>query len=126
MKILKLNLKRRWFEMIKCGYKQEEYREMSWYWHQRLYEKGDFTFKKFDKITFKLGYPKNSDTEKILTFKNPIIRIGYGKEEWGAEKYRQYFIITWNNQIKQHEFDFPIMKIHLTSEQIQKIKEFKK
>ena len=123
MKTLTLNLKKKWFDMIKVGYKQEEYREMSWYWHQRLYKKGDFTFNEFDEIVFKLGYPKNTDTEKILKFKNPIIKIGYGRKEWGADKYRQYFIITWNNAIKQSEHDSPTIILNLTDEQKQKVKE---
>ena len=34
---------------------------------------------------FTLGYPKADDTERRLTFKNPKIKIGTGKPEWGAE-----------------------------------------
>ena len=105
MKTLTLHLKKKWFDMIKAGIKKEEYREMTQYWHNRLYKKGDFTFNEYDIIVFKLGYPKKGDKERTLEFINPIIRIGYGKEEWGAEKYRQYFIITWNNEIKQEYYD---------------------
>jgi hypothetical protein len=35
------------------------------------------------------------DNERKLTFKNPKIRIGTGKPEWGAEPGEQYFVITW-------------------------------
>ncbi|MGL5624886.1 ASCH domain-containing protein [Cetobacterium sp.] len=63
MKILTLNLKREYFEQIKSGIKTEEYRVCTPYWQKRLEGKS------FDKIIIKLGYPKNSEIEKILEFK---------------------------------------------------------
>ncbi|MGL4652641.1 hypothetical protein [Cetobacterium sp.] len=63
MKILTLNLKREYFEQIKSGIKTEEYRLCTPYWSKRL------EGKTFDKILIKLGYPKNSEIEKILEFK---------------------------------------------------------
>ncbi|MGL5595445.1 MAG: ASCH domain-containing protein [Cetobacterium sp.] len=62
MKILTLNLKREYFEQIKSGIKTEEYRLCTPYWSKRLESKS------FDKIIIKLGYPKNSEVEKIMTF----------------------------------------------------------
>lgn len=52
-------------------------------------------FKKFDKVVFTLGYPKADDTSRRLEFKNPKIRIGTGRPEWGAEPGKNYFVITW-------------------------------
>lgn len=106
MKTLTLPLKKKWFDMIKVGEKLEEYRDgsMSFYWANRLRERtktsdgwkyGDF--KHFDRIVFTLGYPKADDTERRLVFKNPKIRIGTGKPEWGAEPGKQYFVITWED-----------------------------
>ena len=63
MKILTLNLKREYFKQIKSGVKKEEYRLCTPYWQKRL------EGKTFDKIIIKLGYPKNSEIEKILEFK---------------------------------------------------------
>ncbi|MGL5229965.1 MAG: hypothetical protein ACRC8F_03995 [Cetobacterium sp.] len=63
MKILTLNLKREYFEQIKLGIKTEEYRLCTQYWQKRLENK------KYDKVILKLGYPKNSEIEKILEFK---------------------------------------------------------
>ena len=63
MKTLTLNLKREYFEQIKSGIKTEEYRACTPYWSKRL------EGKTFDKIVIKLGYPKNSEIEKILEFK---------------------------------------------------------
>lgn len=123
MKTLTLSLKRKWFDMIKSGEKKEEYRETSGYWTSRLlkYSLGeicvaatkspysmthfeDFVMrhvnngdwvKSFDTLVFTLGYPKADDTERRLEFKNPKIRIGTGRPEWGAEPGKLYFVITW-------------------------------
>ncbi len=38
MKILKLTLKRKWFDMILCGEKKEEYREIKKHWNRILHE----------------------------------------------------------------------------------------
>lgn len=51
--------------------------------------------KQFDRLVFTLGYPKADDTERRITFKNPKIRIGTGRPEWGAEPGKLYFVITW-------------------------------
>ncbi len=123
MATLKLPLKRKWFDMIKAGEKLEEYRETSAYWTSRLLKyslgeicvaatkspysmthfenfvkrhvnNGDWV-KSFDTLVFTLGYPKADDTERRLVFKNPRIRIGTGKPEWGAVPGKLYFVITW-------------------------------
>ena len=121
MKTLTLSLKKKWFDMIKAGAKKEEYREVNEYWAARLIGKGkfdkwtaltrdkdlsflgfnsfrwtnDLKFIDFDLIVFTLGYPKADDTERRLVFKNPKIRIGTGRTEWGAEPWKRYFVITW-------------------------------
>jgi len=53
----------------------------------------------FDTLVFTLGYPKKTDTERRLVFKNPKIRIGTGKPEWGAEPNKKYFVITFGERI---------------------------
>lgn len=104
MKTLTLSLKKQWFDMIKDGVKKEEYRELTPYWKTRLYESNDITSNKwhltksFDRLVFTLGYPKAGDTERRLVFKNPCIRIGTGRPEWGAEPGKTYFIITWEGK----------------------------
>ena len=123
MKTLTLSLKMQWFDMIKSGEKKEEYREMSLYWkcrflpnyndydlehliahnsqHNNCYERVteeleyQHILKHFDRLVFTLGYPKAGDTERRLVFKNPKIRIGTGRPEWGAERGKNYFVITW-------------------------------
>ena len=63
MKNLVLNLKKEYFQEIKLGIKTEEYRLCTPYWQKRLENKN------YDKVIIKLGYPKNSEIEKILEFK---------------------------------------------------------
>lgn len=106
---LTLSLKRKWFNLIKSGVKLEEYREMKDCWYKRLCREqnpnqpwlnpmGGFYFeirKDFDTLVFTLGYPKKTDTERRLVFKNPKIRIDTGNPEWGAEPGKKYFVITW-------------------------------
>ena len=80
MKNLILNLKREYFEQIKSGIKTEEYRVCTPYWQKRLEGKS------FDKIIIKLGYPKNSEVEKIMEFpwkgykKKKIIHKHFGND----------------------------------------------
>ena len=103
MKTLTLPLKRKWFDMIKTGIKKEEYREIKPYYEKRfleplssrLFRNGETGVKLFDTLVFTLGYPKAGDTERRLTFKNPRIRIGTGRTDWGAEPGKQYFVISW-------------------------------
>ena len=112
MSTLHLSLKRKWFDMIKSGEKLEEYRDTNYYWVARILQNarspisGNFEspdgktfvkeFKHFDTLVFTLGYPKSDDTERRLVFKNPKIRIGEGKPEWGAIPGVNYFVITWS------------------------------
>lgn len=119
MKTLTLSLKKQWFDMIKAGVKKEEYREIGMFWSVRFlgatiakkfnlvdYKFVDaqniredlntiLTIDNYEKLVFTLGYPKADDTERRLEFKNPKIRIGTGKTEWGAEPGKNYFVISW-------------------------------
>ena len=53
---------------------------------------------KYDVLDFSLAYPSRAEKDKWLTFKNPKIRIGTGKPEWGAEPCKNYFVITWDKE----------------------------
>ena len=112
MKTLTLSLKKQWFDMIKAGIKKEDYREIKPYYTSRLtiLDSDDYdlilsgeisvTFQYFDRLVFTLGYPKAGDTERRLTFKNPKIRIGTGRPEWGAEPGKLYFVITFGDRVE--------------------------
>lgn len=88
MKVLHLTLKKKWFDMIEAGIKEEEYREVKRYWIQRLcneveyetdYGNWNAVFKKFDVVEFKNGYSKDA-RKMIVVFKG--IEIGEAKPEW--------------------------------------------
>ena len=87
--MLTLPIKRKWFDMILSGEKTEEYRERTEYYRKRLAnlfstESRVATDKR--KIAFRNGYNHTSPTfVAVCTWD-----IGTGKEEWGAEKGKEY------------------------------------
>ncbi len=123
MKKLRLPLKKQWFEMTRVGIKTEDYREITPYWCTRLLlvsgekksqkwwkeefirmKEEDLTLQKmldfglcsfipFDQNEMTLGYPKSTDTKRIINLEHKGIEIGYGKAELGAEPNKEYFII---------------------------------
>lgn len=95
MKTLKLVLKKKWFDMIVSGEKKEEYRDLTEYWQNRLWFLDCYP-KEFDAVTFYLGYAKNRPS---ATFKWLGTVIGEGKEAWGAEKGKDYFVIKLGERI---------------------------
>jgi len=104
MKTLHLNLKRKWFDMILSGEKKEEYRDRTQYWEKRLIKRYStigwpYTtvgFNWIDAIIFSNGYAKNRD-QFTIEFKGAVIREG--KEEWGAEKGKKYFVLKLGDVI---------------------------
>lgn len=96
--MLVLPIKKKWFDMILSGRKKEEYREISTYWKVRFanvfgecaYISGYQAEDRFEKIMFRNGYSKNSPS----VIAKCTLRVGMGKEEWGAEKDKEYFVLT--------------------------------
>ena len=123
-KILRLPLKTKWFKMTQCGIKKEEYREITPYWISRLinwrnepcwgisdfvrefsYHGNELNFiekhgKKFDVNIMTLGYPKSTDTERILKLEHKGIEIGWGKPELGGDPNKLYFVIKHGEILK--------------------------
>ena len=119
--ILPLVLKKKWFDLIKVGIKKEEYREIKPHYIRQFIKFEplkndlirDYNFHngfdegeikgiedellnlKYDVLDFSLAYPSRAEIDKWLTFKNPRIRIGTGRPEWGAVPGKMYFVITW-------------------------------
>ena len=56
-------------------------------------------FNQFDGNTVTLGYPKSTDTERILKLEHKGIEIRTGNPEWGAEPNKLYFVIKHGNII---------------------------
>jgi hypothetical protein len=110
MDILHLTLKKKWFDMILSGEKKEEYREIKPYWINRLtwhefhnwsaddliraYNAcpNDICKSRFyDVVRFTNGYGKNAPSFDIEC---KFIQISQGMMIWGAEKDREYFVIS--------------------------------
>jgi hypothetical protein len=60
VKVLHLNLERRFFDAIAAGTKPFEYRKATPYWKKRIVGKD------FDEIHLMLGYPSRDDESRIL------------------------------------------------------------
>ena len=123
MKTLHLTLKKKWFDMILSGEKQEEYREIKKYWAKRLvshieqYNSANCRlgigyqtiFKDFDKIIFKNGYSKDCP---VMEIECRGTEIGYGLIHWGAEKNKEYFVIKLGMIYKQSRCNSTVAGAH--------------
>lgn len=98
--MLTLPIKKKWFDMIKAGEKKEEYREIKPYYASRLfsnYRKSgvdlDYILNNnievYRHIIFRNGYKNNSP--QIICYCH--IFKGYGKEKWGAEPKKEYYVL---------------------------------
>lgn len=52
-----------------------------------------FGFKDFETNTMTLGYPKATDSDRILKLEHKGIEIRTGNPDWGAEPNKLYFVI---------------------------------
>lgn len=100
--MLVLPIKKKWFDIILFGEKKEEYREIKPYWTKRFYNNlmdltivrdadSKISYIKCAKgsVTFKNGCQKNAPKIKCYIELNK----GYGKQEWGAEQGKEYYIL---------------------------------
>jgi hypothetical protein len=123
--VLILPIKKQWFDMIMAGVKKDEYRKISPYYISRLIGALDY---------MGLNHVLNQTKDKIkvvnslritreeIMLSKPIIlrngysrespeimckvslRIGQGKEEWGAVKGKEYFILRIHKIIATHRY----------------------
>ena len=126
MSNLQLSLKKQWFDLTKSGIKTEDYREITPYWTKRLVEldienaeigqalcalRDGYTqesvseiygvrLKHFNSNIITLGYPKSTDSERILKLEHKGIEIREGNPEWGAVPGRKYFVILHGSFLK--------------------------
>lgn len=113
--MLTLPIKKKWFDMILSGEKKEEYREIKPYYmtrfrnmmsvHSLVSDNAVIERLRKDqdrflyRIQFRNGYGKNSPSFVAKC----TLSIGTGKEEWGAEKDKEYFILTVQEILKGSE-----------------------
>ena len=89
--ILKLVLKKEWYDMIDSGFKKEEYRVIKPYWDKILNGHTQHEI-----VRFYLGYSKNRPQ---MTFRIKSIEKGIGQEVWGAEPGKEYYVIKLGERI---------------------------
>lgn len=109
--MLVLPIKKKWFDMILSGEKKEEYREISEYWRARFYTVfGEIALwrphLRFDniesrtaEIIFRNGYSKDSSS----FIARCTLDVDTGKEEWGAERDKMYFVLTVHEILKVNQ-----------------------
>lgn len=127
MSTLHLNLTKKWFDMILSGEKKVEYRALTFYWANRLFDIDSKQIEGFDvKEDFKctpvaaaiqLRRHKQLKPFKTITFSNgmkPIehlrrfeinfqsLKIDKGIQEWGAEKNEFYFCLHLGEIVHKH------------------------
>lgn len=103
--MLILPIKRKWFDMVLSGEKKEEYRDIKPYYDVRFLNAfgmiwvGDELISppmpelqknRRQPVLLRNGYGKAAPT--IWT--RCSLSAGYGKEEWGAEPGKKYYILT--------------------------------
>jgi len=57
-------------------------------------------FRNFDSNIMTLGYPKSTDSDRILKLEHKGIEIREGNPEWGAIPGRKYFVILHGSFLK--------------------------
>lgn len=97
-----LPIKKKWFDMILSGEKKEEYREIKPYYNTRL---GNYFIHHKLSAEVRRVLQKMSTTQKEVMFRNGYnysspsikcicqLRVGTGKEEWGAEPNKEYYVL---------------------------------
>ena len=94
MKLLTLNLKRKYFEEIKSGEKRFEYRLLTDYWKKRIENR------EYNQVIIKLGYPKETEIDKIMVFPFNGYEIQEIEHEHFGEKPVLVFAIKLEDRIK--------------------------
>lgn len=104
--MLTLPIKKKWFDMILSGEKKEEYREIKPYYDSRfrifksqsannIFQSANLltgevnTYEHCQDVIFRNGYSSNSPSIKCKV----KCSKGYGKEEWGAEPNKEYYVL---------------------------------
>jgi hypothetical protein len=83
--MLTLPIKRKWFDMIASGEKEEEYREIKPYYDSRFQRLGEpFVMR------FRAGYSKTSPLMECRVIAN----IRTGIEAWGAVPGVRYYVLS--------------------------------
>ena len=97
MKVLHLNLRKKWYDMILSGEKKEEYREIKPYWVKRIANLMDSNPPAYDVVEFRNGYGKDAPRFRI-EYKG--VKTGDAIPEWSDNWCGKVFIISLGDIIK--------------------------
>ena len=90
--MLTLPIKQKWFDMICRGEKREEYREATEYWRKRIDSARERYYKQYEEIfdvKIRAGYNQKAPTATLRVH----LALGKGVQEWGADPYKDYYIL---------------------------------
>ena len=87
--MLTLPIKKKWLDMIVSGEKKEEYREITPYYTARFHNR-ESDEENINECILRNGYSKDSPSIGIDFW----LDIGKGREDWGAEKGKVYYILV--------------------------------
>lgn len=105
MRVLQLTLKKKWFDMIASGEKQEEYREIKPYWSRRFLSHNALLNPYFF-VLFRNGYAKDAP-EIMLELKS--ITIGGAKPEWSDNWQGDVFVLRLGQIINANSTANPFL-----------------
>lgn len=99
-----------WFKRLVFDYKKVFKYFTGYNWDDEMYrnegidhivrsKQSMFGFKPFTYNIMTLGYPKSTDTDRILKLQHKGIEIRTGNPEWGAEEGKLYFVIKHGKRI---------------------------
>ncbi|WP_411825377.1 ASCH domain-containing protein [Luteolibacter sp. AS25] len=91
--MLRLTLKRQWFNMIAAGIKKEEYRVPGKWINSRIYGK------EYDVVEFKNGYGATVPT-MIVEYKGR--KLSTGNAAWGAQSGQVYHTLKLGKVLSLH------------------------
>ena len=99
--MLTLPIKKKWFDMILSGEKEEEYRELNQYYQSRFFPYlgwiGEEKPRLF--VCFRNGYRKDSPQFVARC----TVTVGKGKPEWGAEPGKVYYVLHIEDTIREND-----------------------
>lgn len=115
MEILRLPIKKKFFDLIAADVKKEEYRELKPHWGKRICShwckavksKCEPPFKKFDAVEFINGYNKNSPR---MLVKCLGVKKGRAVPEWSDNWVGEVFVIKLGEILISPTTDYELAK----------------
>lgn len=92
IKVLKLTLESKWFNLIAQGVKTEEYREVKPWTTSRLVDRFGNCFRKYDYVEFANGYSKTAPRIRLV-HKGTRLENGQNHPTWGEPSGEHYVIM---------------------------------